>query len=182
MNGILNFLQKNMNVMIILIGILIAVLLIVNAVQLAHQRTRIQDALNWKKRSMSINKKTRELQEHEEAENITPETIHTYEKEFNKVCSGYNVLAQFIPVFPLLGILGTVSGLMLQVSSQDIASMTDSLDLALGSTWWGLVFAIFLKVLVAVTSNRIIEDVEILLEDYDKIYSDLVTKRSITEE
>lgn len=182
MNGVLYFLQEHMNLLITLFGIIISILIIVNAVNLAHQKTRIQDALNWKKRSMSINKKTRELQEREVAENITPETIHTYEKEFNKVCSVYNVLAQFIPIFPLLGILGTVSGLMLQVASQDIASMSASLSLALGSTWVGLAFAIFLKALVALTSNRIIEDVEILLEDYDKIYSDLVTQRSITED
>lgn len=182
MNGILHFLQENMNLLITLLGIGLSVGIIINAVQLMHQKTRIQDALNWKKRSLSINKRTMELQEHEEKENVTPQMIHTYEKEFNKVCSGYNVLAQFIPLFPLLGILGTVSGLMLQVASQDIESMSASLSLALGSTWVGLVFAIFLKALVALTSTRIIDDVEILLEDYDKIYSDLVTQRSITED
>lgn len=182
MNSVLYFLQENMNLLITLFGIIIGVSLVINAIHLSHQKSRIQDALNWKRRSMSINKKTMELQEHEEVENITPETIHGYEKEFNKVCSSYNVLAQFIPLFPLLGILGTVSGLMLQVSSQDIASMSASLSLALGSTWVGLIFAIGLKILVALTSNRIIDDVEILLEDYDKTFGDLVAQRKIRED
>lgn len=182
MNGILYFLDENMNLLITLFGIAITASILINAVHLSHQKSRIQDALNWKRRSMAINKKTLELQESEEVENITPETIHGYEKEFNKVCSTYNVLAQFIPLFPLFGILGTVSGLMLQVAAQDIASMSASLSLALGSTWVGLIFAIGLKILVALTSNRIIDDVEILLEDYDKTFGDLVTQKKIREE
>ena len=182
MNGILVFLQENMNYMIIAFGVLIAVLLVLNAVKLAQHKNRITDALNRKNTRGSVNKHTMEISEREEAESVTPETIRNYEKDFNEVCSTYNVLAQFIPLFPLFGILGTVSGLMLQVVSKDVETMFAALDLALSSTWFGLIFAIGLKVLVALTSTRIINDVENMLDDYDKKFSNIIAQRNITEE
>ena len=182
MNGILFFLQENMDYMIIGCGVLIGVLLVLNAVQLAQQKNRIVDALNRKNTRGTVNKHTMELSEQEVAESVTPETVRNYEKDFNQVCSTYNVLAQFIPLFPLFGILGTVSGLMLQVVSKDVETMFAALDLALSSTWFGLIFAIGLKILVALTSTRIINDVENMLDDYDKKFSNVIAQRNISED
>ena len=181
MNDILLFLQEHMDAVITIFGIIIAVLLVLNGVQLAQQKNRIKDAMNRKSMRGSVNPRTMETSMREEVEKVTPETIHRYEKDFNQVCSVYNVLAQFIPLFPLFGLLGTVSGLMLQVASQDIEMMFVSLDLALSSTWVGLIFAIGLKVLVALTSTRIINDVEIMLDDYDRNFNDIVAQRNISE-
>ena len=182
MNNILLFLQEYMDVLMIIFGLIIAILLVLNAVKLAQQKNRIKDAMNRKSLKGSVNRQTMEISKREEAEKVTPETIHSYEKDFNEVCSVYNVLAQFIPLFPLFGLLGTVSGLMLQVATEDIEMIFASLDLALSSTWVGLIFAIGLKILVALTSTRIINDVEIMLDDYDKNFNDIIAQRNISED
>ena len=118
------------------------------------------------------NKMENDLKEIEETDDesatITPDTIRKYETEFNKKCSWHGVLVQFIPIFPLLGILGTVAGLMLQIQSNDITGMMDSLDVALTTTLFGLIFAIALKVIEALFPSRVIYDVEVMLEDFEK--------------
>lgn len=181
MNGILIFLQENMNPIIAIFGIVIGLLIIVNAIKLSQEKSRIQDLLSGKNYKSIINKKTLEVSESEEERNVTPETVRNHETTFRKICSWYHVWEQFIPLFPLFGILGTVSGLMLQIAEQDIEKMFDSLDLALTSTWWGLIFAIFLKSLVALTSSRIIDDTETILEDYHKKFDNAVQQKNILE-
>jgi len=78
------------------------------------------------------------------------------------------MLTQLIPIFPLLGILGTVAGLMLETKAGDIPAMLGSLDVALVTTFWGLIFAILLKIIEAVFPSRVIYDVEVMLDDFDK--------------
>ena len=43
-----------------------------------------------------------------------------------------------------------------------------SLNTALDTTFWGLIFAILLKIIEAVFPSRIIYDVEVMLDDFDK--------------
>lgn len=57
---------------------------------------------------------------------------------------------------------------MLEVNAGDIAAMLSSLDTALVTTFWGLIFAIVLKVIEAVFPSRIISSVEVMLDDFDK--------------
>ena len=65
----------------------------------------------------------------------------------------YSMFANLTGIFPLLGILGTVVSLIPMV--QDMANMQGSFFVALTSTLWGLIFAIFFKVLDATLSPRI---------------------------
>lgn len=154
---------------IIVIGVITFGGLFLNGQALSTQKGRIKDVLERKNKKYNVNSNSKEIEEtDDESVSITPDTIRKYETEFNKKCSIHSVLVQIIPIFPLLGILGTVAGLMLQIQSSDIESMLASLDVALTTTLVGLIFAIALKFFDALFPSRIIYDVEVMMDDFDK--------------
>ena len=65
----------------------------------------------------------------------------------------YSMFTNLTGIFPLLGILGTVISLIPMV--QDMANMQHNFFVALTSTLWGLVFAIFFRVMDAMLSPHI---------------------------
>ena len=169
MGFMLEFISKYGTVGIVLFGITVAILLFWNGIDLSNQKGRIEEALKRKNSTYTLNAVSKEMEENaDEAAAITPDTIRKYETEFNIKCSWHGVLVQWISVFPLLGILGTVAGLMLQVHGGGIEAMMNSLNTALDTTFWGLIFAILLKVIEAVFPSRIIYEVEVMLDDFDK--------------
>lgn len=169
MGLMLEFISKYGTACIGLFGVVVVGLLLWNGISLSNQKSRIEEALKRKNNMYTLNVVSKEIEETEdEAAAITPDTIRKYETEFNTKCSWHGVLIQCIPVFPLLGILGTVAGLMLQVQGGGIEAMISSLNTALDTTFWGLIFAILLKVIEAVFPSRIIYDVEVMLDDFDK--------------
>lgn len=180
MDWLLNFLQSGMNIIINVLGLVVTALLLGNASKLSTFKSYILDALDRKNIRTMLNAQTLELEDSEERDRVTPDTIRNYERDFNKVCSKYNVYAQLIPIFPLLGILGTVAGLISEVKAGSLENIMSSLDLALWSTFFGLVWAIVLKIIAAVAPSRIINDVEIMLDDYDKKINNSVMLGNIT--
>jgi len=169
MELILGFISDYANECIVMFGLVIAVLLLINGISLSNHKSRIEEALKRRNSKYIINAASKEIEEDEdEASAITPDTIRKYENNFNKACSWHGVLVQFIPIFPLLGILGTVAGLMLQMQVSGIEGMMDSLGVALETTFFGLIFAILLKVIEAVFPSRVINDVDVMLDDFDK--------------
>ena len=177
----IEFIGDYMNVVIIIGGMLVFFFLIKNYIKLYTKKSFIHDAMNRKNKESYLNANTGEVEEREKSEAVTPDTIRDYEKSFNEVVSGYNACTQFIPLFPLLGILGTVSGMVSQLRAQDLEKMFSSLDIALSSTFWGLIVTIFLKI-VATFSAKLIEDTEIILDDYDKKVDNSVKFGNITSE
>lgn len=169
MKLILQFILEYANLVIFVSGVAVAILLIWNGIKLSNHKSRIEEALKRRNRNYTLNASSKELEENEDQDAaITPDTIRKYETDFNKTCSLHSVFAQFIPLFPLFGILGTVAGLMLEIQASDIAGMMASLDTALTTTFWGLIFAIILKFIEAVFPSRIIYDVEVMLDDFDR--------------
>ena len=175
------FLAKYMNGIIITGGLIVLFFLIKNYIKLYTKKSFIHDAMNRKNKESYLNTTTGEVEERETSEAVTPDTIRDYEKSFNEVVSGYNACTQFIPLFPLLGILGTVSGLVVQLKAQNIDEMFSSLDVALTSTFWGLIVTVILKV-CATVSAKLIEDTEIVLDDYDKKIDNSVKLGNITSQ
>ncbi|MBO6148011.1 MAG: MotA/TolQ/ExbB proton channel family protein [Lachnospiraceae bacterium] len=169
MTGLLQIIKDNINLIILLSGIVLTALLFFNGSKLSSHKNRIEEAVSRRNKKWGVRPADGAvIDEADEDASITPDTIRQYERDFNKTCTMHNVLAQLIPVFPLLGILGTVVGLMLEASAADIEGMMASVETALSSTFFGLIFAILLKIADAVFPSRIIEDVEVMLEDYGK--------------
>lgn len=169
MNIILNLIINNINNAIVISGIVVAALLCINCTTLASDKSRIGEAVTRRNKKYGVDQSDDSfVTEDDEDAAITPDTIRKYESKFNKSCALHSVLSQLISVFPLMGILGTVAGLMSQVNAGDLENMLSSLDVALSSTFFALIFAIILKTADAVFPSRIIEDVEVMLDDFDK--------------
>ena len=77
-----------------------------------------------------------------------------------------------IPIFPLLGILGTVAGLILQVMTSDASAIYAALHLALSSTLYGLIAAIVLKIVEASIVQKHINEIDAMFSDYEIKYQD----------
>lgn len=169
MTGALKVIGENINVIILLFGIVLTALIFVNGAKLSSHKNRIDEAVSRRNRKWGLDPADGSVvEEDDEDASITPDTIRQYERDFNNSCAWHSVFSKLIPIFPLMGILGTVAGLMLESQAVDLEGMMSSIDVALSSTFFGLIFAILLKFVDAVYPSRIIEDVEVILDDYSK--------------
>lgn len=93
-------------------------------------------------------------------------------KEFNEVQAKYNSWTQMITIFPLLGLLGTVLGMMPglseMASSGKIDILYSSLSVALTSTFFGLVASIVLKFVVSFAVDSLVDKIEAIFAEYDR--------------
>lgn len=182
MSFVVNFISKYGSLLINVFGIAVLVCILCNFFKLSNHKAKIEEVLNRRSSNARINIRTQEIEEEEIEERATPETIRNLDKNFNKTCSWYQVFSQMVPLFPLLGILGTVSGLMLQVDAQDINGILGALKTALDTTFLGLVWAIFLKIIVVVLPARIIHDAGIMLDNYYNKFDDTIKLGKLTDD
>ena len=98
----------------------------------------------------------------------TLEEILGYLEEFNKIQLNYSVFVQLVPVFPLLGILGTVAGLIEKLGN--IVEMESALSISMGTTFAGLLAAIYLKIIDAVWVNRSINKMTLFFDTFEQNY------------
>ncbi|MCR5303483.1 MAG: MotA/TolQ/ExbB proton channel family protein [Lachnospiraceae bacterium] len=153
------------NLVIILLGIALLILLLQNASRLSSQRDNISEAVNRDNRRYFADPDSRELHSVSDRDAaVTPDTIRSYETRFNDACSLHNMYAQLIPIFPMLGILGTVYGLLGNLG--DVDSMMAGLTTALDTTFYGLSVAIVLKAVDAVYPSRVINATDVMLDDF----------------
>lgn len=83
----------------------------------------------------------------------------------------YTIFTTAITIFPLLGMLGTVFGLLgLDLSTGDMTNIKNNFFIALTSTAWGIIFSVFFKIVHAFVADGIEEQIDIakkLSEDVD---------------
>lgn len=182
MDKILTWISEYSVLLINAFGLGILVFIAINSARLYGRKNSIEDALRKTIKKRSYNAKTRRLEEEETKEEVSPDRIVDCETEFNKACSGYEAVTQLVPLFPLFGILGTVAGLMLELSATGLEEITNSLKTALDTTFWGLVWAIALKILLTVLPARIIFEVEVMLAEYHKNFQNSIDLKRITED
>lgn len=113
---------------------------------------------------------------------IDAKKINDLRQKYDQTCVDYGTVSQLIPIFPSLGILGTVLGLMLQVQAQGIEEMTDSIGLALSSTCLALFFTVVLKFWMALSVSKKVSDIEVKYMDYERYRQDLVDKFKLVDE
>lgn len=76
-----------------------------------------------------------------------------------KVC--YTLFVTTISIFPLLGMFGTVIGLLgLDLATGDMENIRANFFIALTSTAWGIICSVFFKILHAFTADYVEEQIE----------------------
>ena len=154
---------------IIIAGIVLLGLMLNNHRKLLFQKERITELLDRRNKNYKKNRETYELEEEDdEKSSVTPDTIRRYESNFNDLCSWHNAFSQLIPIFPLLGVLGTVAGLMLNARGESSTQLMDNLGVALNTTFFGLIAAIILKAYDSLGPSKTINDVDVMLDDFDR--------------
>lgn len=180
-NGIANVIKAIINPVIIAGFVVVLIALIKISADFKKLGAEMSEQLNGTRARAVINPKTLALKQREIAMSKR-EDVYGFREKFNGICAGYSTWTQTIPIFPLLGILGTVAGLILQVSTQSANEIYASLNLALSSTLYGLIAAIVLKVVEACALTSRINKIESTFDEYDEKYSDAITMREFIEE
>ena len=84
----------------------------------------------------------------------------------------YTLFVTTISIFPLLGMLGTVIGLLgLDLASGDMDNIKNNFFIALTSTAWGIIFSVIFKVAHAWIADNVEEQIETakkLTEEFEK--------------
>lgn len=91
-----------------------------------------------------------------------------YLEIFNRIKIEYEVFGQLVPIFPLLGILGTVAGLIQKLSN--IGELQEALGLSLSTTFYGLIAAIILKVVDALWVSKKLNEMEVYFDTFEQNY------------
>lgn len=104
------------------------------------------------------------------------EDVLGYIEIFNKIKAKYSMWEQFIPIFPLLGLLGTVMGL---IEAMHSGFETSDMSLALTSTFAGLVAAIALKVIDALLTGKAIQEKQFYFDTFEMNYHMVVDKKTV---
>lgn len=108
-----------------------------------------------------------------ETKATSKDDIRAMQKEFDEICAECDLIPQYIAIFPSVGILGTVFGLMIQAAAYGIDEMTASIGVALSSTFLALIATIILKLLVTGALSKTINRCEVLYANYARYRRDM---------
>ena len=111
------------------------------------------------------------------------EKMDKVREKYNQNFSEYQSKAQLISILPLMGLLGTIFGLipgLSAVKEQNFLVLYSSLSTALYSTLFGLVFSIILKCLVS-SHSKTMSSIEDYFEDNERKYNQVLEIKSIKE-
>lgn len=164
MNGIVAMIGENINIIIVGFAIVVAVMLAMVIKKLTELENHIRE--NRKKKSGHA--------EYTEGGFTIKQDAYTWEdtleqiEEFNKIQTNYSMVEQLIPIFPLLGLLGTVSGLIMQLG--DMEQMKEAMSISMFSTFLGIIFAILFKLADAIWVSRKMDKMEQEFDQFERKY------------
>ena len=176
-----SFLGAVINIAIIACGVFVFLRLQKLGNDLDEQNRRFEDSFKIK-----IDFRDGVFNEDLNLENVTSSTIESkdindWKTEYDRLSTRYNTWTELIPVFPLAGIFGTVSGLIGLVNSADPMKMIDSLGVAMTSTWLALVVTIVLKIYVAASTSRKLYMCDVGYESFVRYKEDSYKSGNIKE-
>ena len=175
-----SFFGAVINIGIIVFGIFVFIMLYRLGLDLDEQNRRFEDCFKIK-----INMKDGVFNEDMNLENVTSSTIESkdindWKTEYDALCTRYNTLTELIPVFPLAGIFGTVSGLI-GMAGSDPSKMLDYLGVAMTSTWFALIITIALKIYVAISTSKKLYMCDVGYESFVRYKEDSYKSGNIKE-
>lgn len=91
-----------------------------------------------------------------------------YLETFTQIRVNYDVLEQLIPIFPLMGILGTVAGLIPMLGNPEM--MKEAMAVSMYTTFFGLIAAIVLKAIDALAVGKHVNKMAVSFEMFDQSY------------
>lgn len=97
--------------------------------------------------------------------------------EFNKQYAKYVVYSQWISLFPLLGIFGTVLGLVLNRDPSNVEQLVSGLSVALWTTLVGLVCSIMLRFIDAIWPGKLVNDIDAKFNTVDGAINRITLER-----
>jgi biopolymer transport protein ExbB/TolQ len=174
---VLEFL-KSLGILEIFFDAVIVIIALVIRSNLGKAGKKMQDISEqvdkaYKDTTGNYKKNSRGNLERTTTEEIERDDHEPLRAKFNAQYVEYNAHANMISVLPLLGLLGTVMGLipgLMWVKSGDFDHLYSSLSTALTSTWVGLVTSIWLKSYVSLKIGKVVNKVEIGFAEIDRLY------------
>ena len=169
----------------LIFNIVILAALVVLWLQFSEINKKLEEHLKSVKKKFSTSHKEQTLNSDgltvvtSETAGFTIRDINLSKKEYDEIAAKFESLVQLVPIFPSIGILGTVVGLMLQVSANGIDGMTGAIATALSSTFFALIATIILKAYVAVTTTKIMSAIDIEYRDNDRYHQEFVENRNM---
>ena len=158
---VLNFFKDYINLIICSFGIGILMWMFIMYGKLSSHKKSLEELLDSKTVESRMNQETEKQEIVEISKEVRPEDVYKKESQYRSTLAWNNIILQLIPVFPLLGILGTVAALMTMMGGEDAAAtMMDSLGVALSSTLLGLIASIILKIMISFLNLKCIDDIE----------------------
>jgi len=113
------------------------------------KRLRSLEGSIYKQTDISLMRKNEVLQDE-----ITKEDMAKIKIARGAANARYSLFANFITIFPLLGLLGTVISLVMVAGDGGFENAHDSFMMSLTSTFWGVSFAIAFKVCDSTVSAK----------------------------
>ncbi len=164
MNGLATIIGGSINV---IIGVLAAITL-AGFAYVVLKIGKLQNTMDENR------KKTRGRADYTSGGYLKNPDIYTWEETldyidaFNKIQLKYSIFEQFVPIFPLLGILGTVAGLMQRLGN--IGDMQSALGTSIRTTFFGLIAAILLKIIDAIWVSNTVDKMGLFFETFEQNY------------
>lgn len=178
MNTVLEYLGSNLKFVEIVINLIIVIMFCVLRKRLGGVNKAMNGVCSqvenaYKDTKGQFKKNARGNLERGDKVEIERDDLEPLRKDFNEQFVEFNACANLIAILPLLGLLGTVIGLMPglnSVKSGDFDQLYSSLSTALTSTFFGLVASIWLKAYISSKPGKTIDKVEINFAEIDRLY------------